>query len=65
MKQNSYWIGGNHAVEAAISNQRREKHELVFLDKNRQLQNQLAKFKDFKKITNIRNNKFFNNLLSF
>ena len=62
MKQNSYWIGGNHAVEATLLNQRREKLELVFLDKNRQLESQLLKFKEFKKITNVKNNKFFNKI---
>ena len=62
MKQSSYWIGGNHAVEAALLNQKRKKLELVFLDKNRQIENQLLKFKEFKKITNVKNGKFFNKI---
>ena len=62
MEKNSYWIGGRHAVEAAILNPQREKYEIALLDRSHHTQDMEAKFFSYKNIIKIKNQKFFNKI---
>jgi len=62
MDKNSYWIGGKHAVEAAVNNPNRKKFEIIVLEKNHDQNEILNKFSKFKDIVKIKNLKFFNKI---
>jgi 23S rRNA (guanosine2251-2'-O)-methyltransferase len=62
MEKNSYWIGGRHAVEAALLNPARKKYEIVLSDRSHHADEIIEKFKSFAKITTIKNQKFFNKI---
>lgn len=62
MNKNTFWIGGKHAAESAIKNPFREKHEIIVLEKNFDLNELEIKFPKLKNIIKIKNIKFFNKI---
>lgn len=61
MEKETCWIGGRHAVEAAILNSKRQKYEIIFLDKESN-RIDISKFKPYEKIIKFKNEKFFNKI---
>ena len=62
MDKSSYWIGGKHAVEAAVNNPNRKIHEIIVLDKNSNFNKIETKFQKSKNKIKIKNEKFFNKI---
>lgn len=62
MRNNYHWIGGKHAVNAAILNPNRKKYDIIFLEKFNIDEKNLEKIGINKQIIKKENIKFFNKI---